>query len=171
MTHRHESWFRAFFRNWREAGALPRCRRRPARSKLNLRYEIRRMRCSTGLSGPFSDEIANSPGRCLCAAADLRFGFLVKTSRVTVDVVFARPKGRSCAACGFLREARSRDAVAASAPQRTRALRPGTRGNLRESGPPGTIVRKATGVEIYRPLQADPKDLRRARAAEGTPET
>jgi uncharacterized protein len=31
--------------------------------------------------------------------------------------------------------------------------------------PPGTIVRDGDRVEIYRPLVADPKELRRARAA------
>jgi uncharacterized protein len=42
---------------------------------------------------------------------------------------------------------------------------PGRVGVYGKVVPPGTILRQGDRVEIYRPLLADPKELRRARAA------
>jgi len=96
----------------------------------------------------------------------------VKTSRVTVDVVFARPEGQILRRVRLPAGSTVEDAVAASGlAKELGPFDPGPVGIYGKAVPPGTIVREGDRVEIYRPLQADPKDLRRARAAKKRPKT
>ena len=57
-----------------------------------------------------------------------------------------------------LRESKAADAFAGIAPQRLRF------GIWGRACAPDTALRDGDRVEIYRPLEADPKDMRRARA-------
>ena len=85
----------------------------------------------------------------------------MKASQVTVEVVFARPE-RQVLPAGSTVE----DAVAASGlTGEIGSLGPGRIGIHGKAVPARTVVRDGDRVEIYRPLLADPKDLRRRRAA------
>jgi uncharacterized protein len=82
-------------------------------------------------------------------------------STVTVEVVFALP-GRQTLRRVVLPEGSTvEDALAASGLARGPRQSVGIYG---KEVPARTIVRDGDRVEIYRPLRADPKDLRRARA-------
>ncbi len=85
---------------------------------------------------------------------------------ICVEVIFALPQRQERVALDLPNQSTALDAVAASGlserlPQ----------GNLDRVGiwgkpvPPDTLLRDRDRVEIYRPLLADPKEIRRDRAA------
>ena len=92
------------------------------------------------------------------------------SSQVTVDVVFARPERQILRRVRLPAGSTVEDALAASGLAEELGKELGNLG-LRPAGiygkavPARTIVRDGDRVEIYRPLRADPKDLRRLRAA------
>jgi hypothetical protein len=90
----------------------------------------------------------------------------MKASQVTVDVVFARPERQILRSVRLPAGSTVEDAVAASGfADELGNPGPGPVGIYGKAVPARTIVRDGDRIEIYRPLRADPKDLRRARAA------
>ena len=88
------------------------------------------------------------------------------SSQITVDVVFARPERQILRRVRLPAGSTVEDALAASGLAEelgNLGLRPA--GIYGKAVPARTIVRDGDRVEIYRPLRADPKDLRRLRAA------
>jgi uncharacterized protein len=87
----------------------------------------------------------------------------VKPENITVDVVLARPERQILRRVQLPAGSTVADALAASglAGEAT----PGGVGIYGKAAPAGTVVRDGDRVEIYRPLRADPKHLRRVRAA------
>ena len=85
----------------------------------------------------------------------------MKRSTVTVEVVFALPERQVLRRMELPAGSTAEDAVSASGVGQAGA-RLGIYG---KAVPPGTILKDGDRVEIYRPLRADPKDQRRARAA------
>lgn len=89
--------------------------------------------------------------------------------RIRVEVVYALPERQRLVACELVAPATLRDAIEASGllaeyPQIDLArARVGVFGRVQALDAP---VREGDRVEIYRPLQADPKEVRRRRAAE-----
>jgi putative ubiquitin-RnfH superfamily antitoxin RatB of RatAB toxin-antitoxin module len=90
----------------------------------------------------------------------------VKTAEVTVEVVFARPERQTVRRVRLPAGSTVEDAVRASGlAEELGDLGPGAVGIYGKAVPAMTVVREGDRVEIYRPLRADPKDLRQARAA------
>jgi len=85
----------------------------------------------------------------------------VKIRTIAVEVVAASPGRQTLRRVDLPAGSTVGDAVAASGLAGS-AARFGVYGKV---VPAGTVLREGDRVEIYRPLQADPKDLRRARAA------
>lgn len=82
---------------------------------------------------------------------------------VTVDVVLARPERQILRRVQLPAGSTVEDVLAASGlAEEARPYRVGIYG---KAVPATTVVRDGDRVEIYRPLRADPKDLRRVRAA------
>ena len=80
-----------------------------------------------------------------------------------VEVVFAAPERQVIARVELPAGSTVEDAVSASGLAEAGAVpRFGIYGKVVTAG---TVVRDGDRVEIYRPLRADPKDLRRLRAA------
>jgi hypothetical protein len=82
---------------------------------------------------------------------------------VTVDVVLASPERQILRRVRLPAGSTVEDALAASG--LAGEARPGRVGIYGKAVPAKTVVRDGDRVEIYRPLRADPKDLRRVRAA------
>ena len=82
---------------------------------------------------------------------------------VAVEVVLALPGRQTLRRIELPAGSTAADAVAASG--LAEAAQTGRIGIFGKVVSAGTIVRDGDRVEIYRPLAADPKDLRRARAA------
>lgn len=90
----------------------------------------------------------------------------MKAPQVTVDVVFARLERQILRRVRLPAGSTVGDALAASGlAEELAKLGPGQVGIYGKAVPARTIVRDGDRVEIYRPLRADPKDLRRMRAA------
>ena len=86
----------------------------------------------------------------------------MRRTKVTVEVVFAAPERQVLARVELPAGSTVEDAVSASGLGETRGARLGVYG---KAVPAGTVLRDGDRVEIYRPLRADPKELRRRRAA------
>jgi uncharacterized protein len=82
---------------------------------------------------------------------------------ITVEVVLALPERQILRRLQLPEGSTVEDALAASG--LTEKLRPGGVGIYGKAVPAKTMLREGDRVEIYRPLRADPKDLRRKRAA------
>ena len=90
----------------------------------------------------------------------------MKAPKVTVDVVFARPERQVLRRVRVPAGSTVEDALAASGlAEGLGSLGAVPVGIYGRAVPVRTIVRDGDRVEIYRPLRADPKDLRRLRAA------
>jgi len=88
----------------------------------------------------------------------------MKPLTVSVEVVFALPERQALRRVELPAGSTVADAVSASGlTGLPAAARFGVYG---KTVPAGTLLRDGDRVEIYRPLRADPKDLRRLRAAE-----
>lgn len=91
-----------------------------------------------------------------------------EAARISVQVCYARPEGSFLKALTLDRGATIAQAIEASGILRSHPeidlsqLRLGIFGKLKAAD---TEVREGDRIEIYRPLQADPKDTRRRRAA------
>ena len=84
-------------------------------------------------------------------------------SRITVEVVLALPERQSLRRVELEAGSTVKDALAASGlPEAAAAERVGIYG---KAVPAETLLRDGDRVEVYRPLRADPKDLRRTRAS------
>jgi uncharacterized protein len=83
--------------------------------------------------------------------------------KIVVEVVLALAGRQTLRRFELPAGSTAAEAVAASG--LAEAARSGRVGIYGKVVPAGTIVRDGDRVEIYRPLAADPKDLRRARAA------
>ena len=86
----------------------------------------------------------------------------MRRAKVMVEVVFAAPERQVIARVELPAGRTVEDAVSASGLGGAQAARLGIYGRVVSAG---TVVRDGDRVEIYRPLRADPKDLRRLRAA------
>ena len=132
--------------------------------ELNLRYEFASSLLDK-LVGAVFDEIANSLVDAFARRADERFGKPREprsSSRWCSRPRDGRSLRRVPLPAGSTVGGRGRcERPGGGAPQ----PRPGARRNLRKGRSGKTVLRDGDRVEIYRPLQADPKDLRRARAA------
>ena len=85
---------------------------------------------------------------------------------ITVDVVFARPRRQTVRRVRLPAGSTVVDALAVSGlAEEFRQLDAGRVGIYGKAVPANAVLRDGDRVEIYRPLQADPKDLRRMRAA------
>jgi hypothetical protein len=80
-----------------------------------------------------------------------------------VEVVAARPEQQALRRVELAAGSTVADAVAASGLAVPATARFGIYGKV---VPAGTVLRDGDRVEIYRPLRADPKDLRRLRVAQ-----
>jgi hypothetical protein len=87
----------------------------------------------------------------------------MSTSTISVDVVVAGPERQTLRRVTLPAGSTVQDALAASG--LAGELSTGGVGIYGKSVTPGTILRDGDRVEIYRPLRADPKSLRRLRAA------
>jgi uncharacterized protein len=85
----------------------------------------------------------------------------VTPGKITVEVALAGPKLQTVRRILLPEGSTVADALAASGLQ----AEPGRVGVYGKVVPPRTILREGDRVEIYRPLLADPKELRRDRAA------
>jgi putative ubiquitin-RnfH superfamily antitoxin RatB of RatAB toxin-antitoxin module len=86
----------------------------------------------------------------------------MSAGKITVEVVLALAGRQTLRRIELPAGSTAADAVAASGLAEALPGRVGIYGKVVSAG---TIVRDGDRVEIYRPLAADPKDLRRARAA------
>ncbi|HJY75128.1 MAG TPA: RnfH family protein [Burkholderiales bacterium] len=86
----------------------------------------------------------------------------MRRAKVTVEVVFAAPERQLVRRVELPAGSTVEDAVSASGLGEAGAARLGIYGKVVSAG---TAVHDGDRVEIYRPLRADPKDLRRLRAA------
>jgi uncharacterized protein len=87
-------------------------------------------------------------------------------SKIVVEVVFALPGRQTVHRVALPAGSTVDEAIAASGlAEDFRSLGSGRVGIYGKAVPARTILRNGDRVEIYRPLQADPKDLRRVRAA------
>jgi putative ubiquitin-RnfH superfamily antitoxin RatB of RatAB toxin-antitoxin module len=83
-------------------------------------------------------------------------------SSITIEVVLALPERQTLRRLQLPEGSTVEDAVAASGLAERRHS--GAVGLYGRAVPAKTVLRDGDRVEIYRPLSADPKDLRRARA-------
>lgn len=87
-------------------------------------------------------------------------------AKITVEVVLARPERQTLRRLLLPAGSTVQDALAASGLveelQKPESRRVGIYARAVAAG---TVLREGDRVEIYRPLRADPKDLRRARVA------
>lgn len=94
---------------------------------------------------------------------------MAKTESIAVEVAYALPERQALVALTLSAGSRASDALAASGlcaqfPEIDPAgVRLGIFGRAVESS---QLLRSGDRVEIYRPLKADPKEVRRRRAAE-----
>jgi len=89
----------------------------------------------------------------------------MSASTIAVDVVLARPQRQTVRRVRLPAGSTVADALAASGlAEEFRKLDSGV-GIYGKAVPPNAILRDGDRVEIYRPLEVDPKDLRRMRAA------
>ncbi len=87
-------------------------------------------------------------------------------SKIVVDVVFALPGRQTVRSVPLPAGSTVEDAIAASGlAEELRSLGSGRVGIFGKAVPGKTLLNDGDRVEIYRPLRADPKDLRRLRAA------
>lgn len=87
-------------------------------------------------------------------------------STIVVEVVLALPGRQTVRRVPLPAGSTVEDALAASGlAEEFRSLGSGRVGIHGKAVPGKTLLRDGDRVEIYRPLQADPKDLRRLRAA------
>jgi putative ubiquitin-RnfH superfamily antitoxin RatB of RatAB toxin-antitoxin module len=86
-------------------------------------------------------------------------------SVIVVEVVFARPGRPTVRSVPLPAGSTVEDAIAASGLAEEFRLGSGRVGIFGKVVPGKTLLNDGDRVEIYRPLQADPKDLRRVRAA------
>ena len=87
-------------------------------------------------------------------------------SMIVVEVALALPGRQTVRSVRLPAGSTAEDAVAASGlAEEFRSLGAGRIGIYGKAVPAKTLLRDGDRVEIYRPLQADPKDLRRLRAA------
>jgi putative ubiquitin-RnfH superfamily antitoxin RatB of RatAB toxin-antitoxin module len=87
-------------------------------------------------------------------------------STIVVEVVLALPGRQTVRSVPLPAGSTAEDAVAASGlAEELRDQGPGRIGIYGKAVAAKTLLRDGDRVEIYRPLQADPKDLRRLRAA------
>ena len=89
----------------------------------------------------------------------------MKPARVTVEVVLARPERQTLRRVLLPAGSTVRDALAASGLAGEFRAESGRVGIYGRAVAAATVLRDGDRVEIYRPLRADPKDLRRERAA------
>lgn len=90
----------------------------------------------------------------------------MKPAKITVEVVLARPERQTVQRLLLSAGSTVQDALAASSLTEEFTKRESGRvGIYGRAVAAGTVLRDGDRVEIYRPLRADPKDLRRARAA------
>ena len=90
----------------------------------------------------------------------------MRAATVTVDVVLARPQRQIIRRVRLPAGSTVVDALAASGlAEEFRELDSGRVGIYGKAVRADAILRDGDRVEIYRPLQVDPKDLRRMRAA------
>jgi hypothetical protein len=85
----------------------------------------------------------------------------VSPRNIVIEVALARPERQTLRRILLPEGSTVADALAASGFEGA----PGRVGIYGKVVPARTVLRDGDRVEIYRPLQADPKDLRRARAA------
>ena len=81
--------------------------------------------------------------------------------KIAVEVAFVRPREQTLRRITLPEGSTVADALAAAGLEGA----PGRVGIFGKVVPAGTVLREGDRVEIYRPLQADPKELRRRRAA------
>jgi len=90
----------------------------------------------------------------------------MSAATITVDVVLARPQRQVIRRVRLPAGSTVVDALAASGlAEEFRKLDSGRVGIYGKAVPADSVLRDGDRVEIYRPLRADPKDLRRMRAA------
>ena len=93
-------------------------------------------------------------------------------STIAVDVVFALPERQTLRRVVLPAGSTVGDALAASGlAEEFRKLDSGRVGIFGKTVPVDRTLCEGDRVEIYRPLRADPKDLRRVRAAKRRPKT
>jgi putative ubiquitin-RnfH superfamily antitoxin RatB of RatAB toxin-antitoxin module len=87
-------------------------------------------------------------------------------SAMQIEVVYALPGRQVLRRVSLPEGSTVEDAVRASGlPAEFPEIDPARVGIYGKSVPPDTILRDGDRVELYRPLKADPKEIRRARAA------
>jgi putative ubiquitin-RnfH superfamily antitoxin RatB of RatAB toxin-antitoxin module len=90
----------------------------------------------------------------------------MKPAKIAVEVVFALAERQILRRVQLPAGSTLEDALAASGlTEEFRSFASGRVGIYGKVVPAKTVLRDGDRLEIYRPLQADPKDLRRARAA------
>lgn len=90
----------------------------------------------------------------------------MKPAKIAVEVVFALPERQTLRRVQLPAGSTVEDALAASGlAEEFRNAGSGRVGIYGKAVPAGTVLRDGDRLEIYRPLRADPKDLRRVRAA------
>lgn len=90
----------------------------------------------------------------------------MKPAEIAVEVVFALPERHTSRRVQLPAGSTVEDALAASGlAEELRSAGTARAGIYGKAVPAGTVLRDGDRVEIYRPLRADPKDLRRMRAA------
>jgi len=90
----------------------------------------------------------------------------MKSVKIAVEVVSALRERQTLRRVRLAAGSTVEDALAASGlAVEFRNLGAGRVGIYGKAVPAGTVLHDGDRLEIYRPLQADPKDLRRARAA------
>lgn len=85
----------------------------------------------------------------------------MSAGKITVEVALARPERQTVRRLVLPEGSTVADALAASGLDAA----PGRVGIYGTVVPAGTMLRDGDRVEIYRPLRADPKEIRRLRAA------
>jgi putative ubiquitin-RnfH superfamily antitoxin RatB of RatAB toxin-antitoxin module len=90
----------------------------------------------------------------------------MKPVKIAVEVVFALPERQTLRRVRLPAGSTVEDALAASGlAEEFRNSGAGRVGIYGKAVPARTVLRDGDRLEIYRPLRADPKDLRRVRAA------
>jgi len=90
----------------------------------------------------------------------------MKSPEIAVEVVLALPERQTLRRVRLPAGSRVEDALVASGlAQEFRGVASARVGIYGKAVPVRTVLRDGDRVEIYRPLRADPKDVRRVRAA------